>query len=156
MKTTLILLWKWLMAAIFVGGVYWITAALDDPQKALAISIKIGYVTQSPYFIPIFLGSVTLIIFLVLIPVLWRSHTQNQLRERLLKEGIQTTAEIIRIDDTGITFNKNPRIKITVAVLDKEASFELTVSRVNVPRVGESIAVLYDPDNPSQAVPVYD
>lgn len=156
MKTTLILLWKWLIVILFVGGIYWITSALSDEENAQSLTDKITPIAQSPYFLPIFMGSVFLIIFSFLIPIVWRSHTQNQLRNRLLKEGVETTAEIIAIADTGITVNKNPRIKITVAVLDKEASFESTVSRVSVPRVGDWITVLYDPKDPSQVAPAYD
>lgn len=156
MKTVLFWLLLILMTFLFFGGIYWGINALNNPQRALAMSMEIGAITQQPYFIPIIIGSALLIILSVLIPILFRSGNQNQLRKRLLVEGISTNAEIIRIADTGITFNKNPRVKLTVAILDCEASFEITVSRVSIPRVGDWIAVIYDPNDPTKATPLED
>lgn len=145
-----------LMTFLFVGGIYWLTLTLDDPQKALAFSQKIAPIAQSPYFIPAFFAFIVGIMLMVMVPIWWRGFNQNQLRKRLLVEGVSTTAEIIRIADTRITVNKNPKVKITVAILDREASFELLVSRVNIPRIGDWIAVIYDPKDPQKAVAATD
>lgn len=153
MKTMLFRLLMLLMTLLFVGGVYWITALLDDPQKALAISQKIAPIAQSPYFIPGFLGTLLLLMFAFLIPYWIRSQKQTRLGRRLLAEGVQTSAQIVLVTDTGLTINRNPRVRITVSILNQEASFELTVSRVAIPRIGDWIDVFYDPKDPSQAVP---
>jgi hypothetical protein len=49
--------------------------------------------------------------------------------------------------------NKNPQIAISVRILNKVATFEVTVSRVQIPRVGDLIEIFYDPKDPRLAVP---
>ena len=85
-------------------------------------------------------------------PLLFSSAQQSSLRKRLEKEGVRATANIIRIEDTRVTVNKNPRVRITVDILGQEASFDLTVSRIDIPRPGDQIEILYDPNDYTKAV----
>jgi hypothetical protein len=70
----------------------------------------------------------------------------------LTRNGKSCTGEVVAIDDTGMTINNNPRVHITVrAEPPGEPPFTIertaTVSRVNLPRVGDRATVLYDPAN---------
>ena len=75
-------------------------------------------------------------------------------RERRLEEaGINASAQILSVQDTGMTVNNNPRIKLVLSVTpsDGSAAFEVTkkqlVSRVAVPRAGDALIVRYDPED---------
>jgi hypothetical protein len=68
----------------------------------------------------------------------------------LTSNGRKCSGEVTAIDDTGVTINNNPRVHITVrAEPPGEPAFTIertsTVSRVNLPRVGDRATVLYDP-----------
>jgi hypothetical protein len=59
----------------------------------------------------------------------------------------------VSVEDTNVTINDNPRVRITVRVDPPgEAPFTLvktqTVSRVSIPRAGDTCSVLYDPVDP--------
>jgi hypothetical protein len=72
-------------------------------------------------------------------------------RARLLVEsGSRCPGEVVSVDDTGITINNNPRVRMTVrAEPPGEPPFTIektvTVSRVRIPHVGERCTVFYDP-----------
>ena len=68
----------------------------------------------------------------------------------LLAHGRRAPGHVTQIDDTGITINNNPRVKVTVRAeppgeppFDVEKTF--TASRVELPRVGDVATVFYDP-----------
>jgi hypothetical protein len=79
----------------------------------------------------------------------------NSKTKKLLKErGQKTTAKILDVQDTGISVNNAYYIKITVeTVPGVKAQFQILMPRTNIPRVGDMIAVSYDPSNPSVAMP---
>ncbi len=94
------------------------------------------------------------IIALVLIPfvpylinIIKNSAKKNRLR----KVGQKTTAKILNVEDTGVTVNGvNPYVQITVEVKPGvQGTFQVLVSRVNFPRPGDNIDVIYDPADPS-------
>jgi hypothetical protein len=74
-------------------------------------------------------------------------------KRRLEEAGVDAQAQILSVQDTGMTVNNNPRVKLTMGVSppDGSAAFEVstkvTVSRVNVPRPGDGFTVRYDPDD---------
>lgn len=74
-------------------------------------------------------------------------------KKRLAEAGVDAQAQILSVQDTGMTINDNPRVKLTMAVSpsDGSAAFEVstkvTVSRVAIPRAGDMFAVRYDPDD---------
>jgi hypothetical protein len=68
----------------------------------------------------------------------------------LLAHGRRAPGHVTEINDTGITINNNPRVKVTVrAEPPGEPPFDVqktfTASRVELPRVGDFATVFYDP-----------
>jgi Short C-terminal domain len=75
---------------------------------------------------------------------------KQRLAQQLMATGRRCTGEVMSVDDTGITINDNPRVKITVrAEPPGETPFTIvktaTVSRVSIPRRGDRCTVFYDP-----------
>ncbi len=76
-------------------------------------------------------------------------------KKKILAEGIQARAVVINVQDTGVTINDNPRVKLTLQVQPEgevpfEATKKTTVSRVSIPRVGDEYVVRYDPADTSE------
>jgi hypothetical protein len=76
-------------------------------------------------------------------------------KKKLLAEGTQAQAVVLGVSDTGVTINENPRVKLTLQVQPEggapfEATKTVTVSRVAIPRAGDSFIVRYDPADPSR------
>ena len=75
--------------------------------------------------------------------------------ENLVQTGSKAVGTVISVQDTGMTVNDNPRVKMTFRVepLDGSPAFDAdktkTVSRVQVPRQGERYPVWYDAADPS-------
>jgi len=75
--------------------------------------------------------------------------------ENLVQTGSKGVGTVISVQDTGMTVNDNPRVKMTFRVepLDGSPAFDAdktkTVSRVQVPRQGERYPVWYDPTDQS-------
>ena len=62
---------------------------------------------------------------------------------------------MLSVDDTGVTVNDNPRVKITVLAEPVGApTFQVvktvTVSRLSIPRQGDPVAVFYIPGEPPE------
>src|SRR5205823_9021526 len=74
-------------------------------------------------------------------------------KRRLQEAGVNAPAQILTVQDTGVTVNNNPRIKLTLNVSpqDGSAAFEVatkqTVSRVAIPRAGDALVIRYDPED---------
>jgi hypothetical protein len=72
---------------------------------------------------------------------------------RLEAAGVDTQAEVIGIQDTGMTVNDNPRVMLTVRITPVdgsepfEASQKRLVSRLAIPRAGDTVQVRYDPED---------
>jgi hypothetical protein len=72
-------------------------------------------------------------------------------RNRLMKDGKEAPAIIDKIEDTRVTVNKNPKIRMYLKVKPKgeeefDAVAEMVVSRVNIPRTGDKVTVYYNPN----------
>lgn len=70
--------------------------------------------------------------------------------QHLLQHGRRCPGTVLSVQDTGVTINGNPRVKMRVrAESAGESPFEFektaTVSRVQIPRAGDRCAVFYDP-----------
>jgi hypothetical protein len=71
----------------------------------------------------------------------------------LFQNGSRGVGTIIQVEDTGMTINDNPRVKMLFRIepLDGSAPFEAqktkTVSRVEIPRSGDRYPVWYDPQD---------
>jgi len=75
-------------------------------------------------------------------------------KKRILEQGTQATAVVVNVQDTGMTVNNNPRVKLTLQVQpDGELPFQVekktTVSRVSIPSIGDQFIVRYDPNDKS-------
>ncbi len=85
----------------------------------------------------------------------------SQAWQQLLKKGgVVANAKVLNVADTGMTLNKvNIGVRLTVEVMiDSEAPFEATVetfvSRVALPRVGDLISVVFNPNNKKEVAVV--
>lgn len=73
----------------------------------------------------------------------------------LFESGAKGAGTVVSVQDTGMTINDNPRVKMTFRVepLDGGAAFDAqkttTVSRVEIPRQGDRYPVWYDPEDTS-------
>jgi hypothetical protein len=74
--------------------------------------------------------------------------------ENLVQTGARGVGTVISVQDTGMTVNDNPRVKMTFRVepLDGGPAFDAektkTVPRVQIPRQGERYPVWYDQADP--------
>ena len=74
----------------------------------------------------------------------------------LFETGAKGAGTVISVEDTGMTVNDNPRVKMTFRVepLDGSPAFDATkkatVSRVQIPRQGDRYPVWYDQQDPSK------
>lgn len=81
----------------------------------------------------------------------------EQKRERLMKTGKSAKAEVERVEDTNVTINKNPKVRLYVKVKpddgdEFDAVVETVVSRVEIPRKGDMVKVWYDPHNRDEII----
>jgi hypothetical protein len=79
----------------------------------------------------------------------------NKKKKQLLETGVSAQALVTNVADTGMTINDNPRVKLTLQVQPEggapfEVTKKLTVSRVAVPRIGDSYWVRFDPADPTE------
>lgn len=79
----------------------------------------------------------------------------SEAQAALAQNGVEGSAEVVSIQDTGQTVNMNPVVILTLNVTPPYGEAfgttgQLMVSRLSVPRVGDSIKIKYNPDNPAQ------
>ncbi len=138
---------------VWLGGMYLVFTTTQDINRVGKMTVWLAQYVANPYFIVLFSGGLVAIMVIFWLPIWLKAYRQKRLYKRLKKEGVWATVPIIHIVDTRLTVNKNPRIAISVRILNKLATFELMVSRVQIPRVGDLIEILYDPNDPRLAVP---
>ena len=80
----------------------------------------------------------------------------QQERLKLIQTGLDGTADILSVQDTGATVNENfvVVIHMTVSPADGGEPYDVNiktlVSRIAVPRVGDKVKIKYAPENPQQ------
>jgi hypothetical protein len=73
--------------------------------------------------------------------------------KKLFENGSRAIGTIVQVQDTGMTINDNPRVKMLFRIepLDGSAPFDAqktkTVSRVEIPRAGDRFPIWYDPQD---------
>ncbi len=77
----------------------------------------------------------------------------------LAQSGMQASADVLSVADTGATVNMNPVLTLKLQITPPYGvAFESTgntmVSRIAVPRVGDKIQITYNPADPTQFVVV--
>lgn len=80
-----------------------------------------------------------------------------QQQQMLAQNGADATAEVISVQDTGATVNMNPVVLIQMKVTPASgAPFDVTtqtmVSRIAVPRAGDTIKIKYNKDDHQQVL----
>lgn len=138
---------------LWLAAMYLVFTTTQDSARALRMTQWLAQYAINPYFILLFIVGLASLMLAFWWPTWLRTYRQNRLANRLKTEGVLAKVPIIQLVDTRVTVNKNPLIRVTVSILDKEAEFELSVSRIHIPQVGDWIEVRYDPQNPSLAVP---
>lgn len=93
--------------------------------------------------------------------MLFTRRSKADAAESLMRDGSRAPGEVTAVEDTGITINDNPRVKITVRVdAPGQAPFDVrktfTASRVDVPRRGDRCTVFYDPNDHSRTAITFD
>jgi hypothetical protein len=79
--------------------------------------------------------------------------SKAQKAQDLMATGAKGVGTVISVEDTGMTINDNPRVKMVFRVepLDGGPALDLekktTVSRVEIPRQGDRYPVWYDPQD---------
>ena len=78
-----------------------------------------------------------------------------QQQQWLAQNGLDATADVMMVQDTGATVNMNPVVLIQMKVTPVAgAPFDVTtqtmVSRIAVPRAGDKVKIKYTPANPQQ------
>jgi hypothetical protein len=82
-----------------------------------------------------------------------------QQQQWLAQNGLDASAEVVMVTDTGSTVNMNPVVLLQMKVTPAAgAPFDVTtqtmVSRIAVPRAGDKIKIKYNPANPQQVAVV--
>ena len=78
-----------------------------------------------------------------------------QQQQWLAQNGLDATADVVMVTDTGATVNMNPVVVLQMKVTPAAgAPFDVVtqtmVSRIAVPRAGDKIKIKYNPANPQQ------
>jgi hypothetical protein len=80
--------------------------------------------------------------------------------QMLAMSGLEASAEVLGIEDTGALINMNPVVKLSLKISPPmgmpgfETSGQTAVSKIAIPRKGDTIKIKYNPANPSEFVVV--
>jgi hypothetical protein len=71
------------------------------------------------------------------------------------QNGLEATAQVIGVQDTGASINNNPVVMMQLKVSTSmgtqfDTSGKTVVSRIAVPRAGDTIKIKYNPMDPTQ------
>jgi hypothetical protein len=120
------------------------------------VSSKAGQQTLMTYLPPIYITWIVLVTGSALFPLVSNSLRNRKLRARLKKTGQKTQAKVIGVEDTGITVNNNPYVKLVLEINGKKTELTTIVSRVALPIPGSVINVVYDPNDPTMVLPEHE
>ena len=86
--------------------------------------------------------------------------TYHQIQQEIKESGTPAKAEVLKIADTGMLVNNNPVAQVTLKIMPDNISeytvtIRTTLSKVNIPRIGDIIKIKYNPDNTNEIVIVY-
>jgi len=82
--------------------------------------------------------------------------SKKKVAGELMATGSKAVGTVVGVQDTGMTVNDNPRIKMTFRIepIDGTPAFDAqktrTISRVQIPRQGDRYPVWYDPAEPGK------
>lgn len=132
-----------------IGAAIGIYASINPEGVATLLNSPQGMVA-----FPIFIAALVIIpITLSFGPLAISAIKNSRKKKRLRQIGVKGTAKILSVQDTGVTINMAPYVKITVQTsMGTQAEFNMLVSRVGIPRPGDEIEILYDPADPTIAM----
>lgn len=136
-----------------IGGIIFAIYAFSNP-RAIFEAAQDGSLNNITWILPIvIIGVVVFTMLIVFVPLLKGLSGDSKQAKRLRESGVKTMAKILKVEDTGVTMNNiNFYVKITVETTKgTQASFKHFVSRVNIPRPGDMIEIVYDPSDPTKA-----
>ncbi len=117
------------------------------------MGIDMGNITTIIIIGVVIVGIITLIS--LAIPFILLRSKQKKAQD-LLATGVQGEATVLRLDDTGMRINENPRVSLLLEVrAPGNAPYQIvktvTVEMVRLPQIqpGSVVAVLVDPLQPS-------
>jgi hypothetical protein len=134
-----VIMWSLLFVTIALSvGVAAFGPASNDNAGSRTVAIVLGAI-----FIPMGLAP---------LPLAFGGRKKRARIQSLAQSGKRCSGVVTSVEDTGMTINDNPRVKITVrAEPAGEPQFTIektaTVSRVAIPRAGDRVVVFYDPAN---------
>lgn len=145
------------LPAAIIGGLIGrrFTTFMLFPAIGVGALVGATDVTGSSRAFPLILGLSFLAVGLLPLVLIWRGRQRARLAARLLAEGRPAIATVTDVYDTGVTVNKNPRVRMTLHIVPESglAPFEgqkiAVVSRVDLPRRGQRYPAWYDPADPS-------
>ncbi len=141
-----------LLPLMVIGAGFFVAGYLADPSALTAD----GY-PLTPFFY--FMGSLFLFIPLVLfIGILLTLGVRQKRIEDLVATGQQGEAVVLSLEDTGVRFNDNPRVKMLLRVqvsgypaYQVEKTMVVPLVRLSQLQVGSTVQVLADPSQPGNA-----
>jgi hypothetical protein len=135
--------WGWVFPGFFalIGIGFGVAAWLADPGSEPRLTFWIMAAS--------FLGPALLIAF-----IFWLIRRSFGRAMRLRRTGKQAWAEVVRVEDTGVTVNNDPRVHLWMKVQphggrEFEVDGKRVVSRLSVPERGSRMLIRYDPADPS-------
>ncbi len=135
----------WFGLIIGVLGLGFGLVAVINPMAIGSLMFQPGADQVMPY---ITFGLPVVIIVAALGPLAVSAINNHLKKKRLQQVGIKGSAKILKVEDTGVTVNMDPYVKITVLMPNgNNATFKMLISRVEIPRPGDVIEVLYDPSD---------
>jgi hypothetical protein len=130
----------------------------------ITLPLSIGFAAYGPAAsgdaggktVAVVLGLVFIPMGLAPLPFAFGWRRKRSRAAQLASTGERCRGVVVSVDDTGVTINGNPRVKMTVrAEPPGESPFTIektaTVPRVRIPRPGDACVVFYDPANRAEA-----
>jgi len=141
-------------AGAFTGAGLRVLAPLFLAMGAAALAVAAqGLMPDMPIFPWLFGGGFLLggLAALAAGPVLRHlAARRGRLAAELRRTGVKGMGTIVAVEDTGITLNDNPRVRLTMRIVPEdgsapvERSKAVTVSRVRIPRAGDRHPAWFD------------
>lgn len=138
------------------GGPVFLGIFLTVGIASLAAGLDGGTAGDTTF--PIVFGGLFLLVGLAPLLLLPLGARRMRRAKRLVTGGLTGIATVADVEDTGVTINDNPRVRVRLQVEPQrggspfEAHKTMTVSRVEIPRKGDRFPVWYDADDPDGLV----
>lgn len=133
----------WSVGYLVLGGA--LVATAFDPSNDTAWLNRWGWALPGLIFLPLSIAG-------MVYGLVGRRRVART--RRLAALGIRARGTIVSVEDTGMTVNMNPRLRIEVDIQPPSgAAYRATktavVPRIAIPRAGEEVEVWIDPSDPN-------